>query len=229
MPPRDARPVTYYLDSDGGAASSNGNGRLTTARPRKAAQDPYTYDPLKPTPSVGGQTCCFAAAKAGSFDQSEVQKRPDVLVYTSDPLTETLEVTGPIQVSLYFSSDAKDTDLMVKLVDVDPDGKAFNLDEQALRLRWREGDDRPVFMEANKVYKVDLPPLVTSNAFLAGHRIRVAISSSQFPQYERNLNTGGRNYDEKDPVIAHNVLHHGPAQLSSIVLSVVPTKAKRTE
>ncbi|MBI4501090.1 MAG: CocE/NonD family hydrolase, partial [Gemmatimonadetes bacterium] len=228
-PPRDARPVTYYLDSDGGANTSSGNGRLTLARPKKAAEDRWTYDPLKPTPSLGGQTCCFAAAKAGSFDQAEVQRRPDVVVYTSEPLTETVEVTGPIQVSLYFSSDVKDTDLMVRLVDVSPDGKAFNLDEQALRLRWREGYDQPVFMEPNKVYKADLPPLVTSNAFLTGHRIRVAVSSSQFPQYERNLNTGGRNYDEKDPVTAHNVIHHGPNYLSSIVLSVMPAKPMKTE
>jgi putative CocE/NonD family hydrolase len=232
-PPREAQPTTYYLDSDGGANTRTGNGRLVTGRPAKAAQDAYAYDPLKPTPSVGGQVCCFAAAKSGSYDQSEVEMRPDVLVYTSDVLAAPVEVTGPVQVSLYLSSDVKDTDLMVKLVDVGPDGKAFNLDEQALRVRWREGWDRPVFMEPNKVYKVDLPPLVTSNAFLPGHRIRVAIASSSFPVFERNLNTGGRNYDEKDPVTAHNVIHHGPQYPSSITLPVIrtgaPARAKRTD
>jgi putative CocE/NonD family hydrolase len=110
----------------------------------------------------------------------------------------------------------------VRLVDVYPDGKAYNLDEQALRLRWREGYDTPVLMAPNRVYKVEIPPLVTSNSFLAGHRIRVAITSSSFPMLERNLNTGGPNYNEKDPVIAHNVIHHAPAYLSSIALPVMP-------
>ena len=224
-PPREAQPLTYYLDSDGGANTLKGNGRLSTLRPKKAAQDSYAYDPLHPTPAAGGQVCCFNAAQPGSFDQSTVEARPDVLVYTSDALGAPVNVTGRVKVSLYVSSDAKDTDIFVKLVDVTPDGKAYNLDEQALRVRWREGYDKPVFMEPNHVYQVDLPPLVTSNTFLAGHRIRVQIASSSFPVYERNLNTGGPNYNEKDPVTAHNTIHHGPAYLSSIVLPVVPAKA----
>jgi putative CocE/NonD family hydrolase len=105
-------------------------------------------------------------------------------------LTEPWIVTGPIKVTLYLSSDARDTDLMVKLVDVYPDGRAFNLDEGVLRARWREGYERPVFMEDGRVYSIDIPPLVTSNAFGVGHRIRIAITSSSFPQLERNLNTG---------------------------------------
>jgi putative CocE/NonD family hydrolase len=113
---------------------------------------------------------------------------------------------------------------MVKLVDVHPDGKAYNLDEQALRVRWRDGWDAPVFMEKDKVYKVTLPPLVTSNTFQAGHRIRISVTSSSFPVYERNLNTGGPNYNEKDPVIAHNVIHHGAASPSAITLTVVPAR-----
>lgn len=226
-PPRQAQAVTYYLDSDGSANTLKGDGRLSVVPPERSAQDAYTYDPLHPTPSVGGQVCCFAAAKPGAFDQSEVESRPDVLVYTSEPLKAPLEVTGSIPVTLYLSSDVRDTDLMVRLVDVQPDGKAYNLDEQALRVRWREGYERPVFMQPGQVYKVELPPLVTSNAFLAGHRIRVAITSSSFPVYERNLNTGGRNYDEKDPLIAHNVIHHGPAYPSAIVLPVIPDSRGR--
>jgi hypothetical protein len=224
-PPATARPVTYYLDSDGGANTAAGNGRLTLTRPRKAAQDSYTYDPLNPAPSIGGQVCCFNAAVPGSFDQAKMQSRLDVLVYTSDALAAPVDVTGPVTVTLYLSSDVKDTDLMVKLVDVHPDGKAYNLDEQALRVRWREGWDAPVFMEPNKVYKVEIPPLVTSNTFLAGHRIRISVASSSFPVYERNLNTGGPNYNEKDPVTAHNTIHHGPQYPSAITLSVVPAKA----
>jgi uncharacterized protein len=223
-PPSDAKPVAYYLDSDGGANTRNGNGRLTPTRPGRAGEDKYTYDPSHPTPSVGGQVCCFSAAKGGSFDQSEVETRPDVLVYTSAPLQAAVDVTGSIPVTLYLSSDVKDTDLMVTLVDVYPDGRAFNLDMQALRVRWRDGYDTPVFMTPGQVYKVELPPLVTSNEFLVGHRIRIAIASSSFPQLQRNLNTGGDNYDERDPVIAHNEIHHGSAYLSSIVLPVVASK-----
>ena len=223
-PPAGAQQVTYYLDSDGGANTAAGNGRLMLSRPRNNAQDAYTYDPLNPAPSLGGQVCCFNAAVAGSFDQSKMQARPDVLVYSTEPLGAPVNVTGPIEVTLYLSSDVKDTDLMVKLVDVHPDGKAYNLDEQALRVRWREGWDTPVFMERGKIYKVTIPPLVTSNTFQAGHRIRISIASSSFPVYERNLNTGGPNYNEKDPVVAHNVIHHGPRYPSAITLTVVPSR-----
>jgi putative CocE/NonD family hydrolase len=147
--------------------------------------------------------------------------RNDVLVYTTPPLTEAVDVSGNIEVSLYLSSDVKDTDLMVKLVDVDPQGRAWNLDEGVQRVRWREGYDKPVFMEAGKVYKVDVPPLVTSNSFGVGHRIRLEVSSSSFPHFERNLNTGGNNYDEKDGIVAHNRIHHSPAYPSRIVLPIV--------
>jgi len=223
-PPAGARQVTYYLDSDGGANTASGNGRLQLKRPRKDAEDRYTYDPLDPTPSLGGQVCCFNAAVAGSFDQAPMQARRDVLVYSTEPLREAVDVTGPVTVTLYLSSDVKDTDLMVKLVDVYPDGKAYNLDEQALRVRWRDGWDAPVLMEPGNVYKVTLPPLVTSNTFQAGHRIRISVASSSFPVYERNLNTGGANYNEKDPIVAHNVIHHGPRYPSAIGLTVLPSR-----
>ena len=109
-------------------------------------------------------------------------------------------------------------------MDVGPDGKAYNLDEEIQRVRWREGWERPVFMEAGKVYPVSLPPLVTSNSFAAGHRIRIEVSSSSFPHFERNLNTGGKNFDEKDGIIAHNVIHHGASYPSRIVLPIVRSK-----
>ena len=223
-PPAGAQKVTYFLDSDGGANTAAGNGRLLLAKPKKDTKDAFTYDPMNPAPSLGGQVCCFNAAQAGSFDQAKMQARPDVLVYSTEPLKAPVNVTGPVEVTLYLSSDVKDTDLIVKLVDVYPDGKAYNLDEQALRVRWREGWDTPVFMEKARVYKVTIPPLVTSNTFQAGHRIRISVTSSSFPVYERNLNTGGPNYNEKDPVVAHNVIHHGPANLSAITLTVVPAR-----
>ena len=227
-PPKEARPVSYYLDSDGGANTRMGDGRLTTTKPAKAAADRFTYDPLTPVRTLGGGTwCCYSRSvldtvePAGAYDQSGTEMRADVLVYTTPPLTHAVEVTGPVTVTLYLSSDRKDTDLTIKLLDVSPDGKAYNLDETIQRVRWREGWDHPVFMTPGQVYKVELSPLTTGNAFAAGHRIRIEVSSSNFPHFERNLNTGGNNYDEKDPLVAHNVIHHGAQYPSSIVLPVL--------
>ncbi len=227
-PVKEAHDVAYYLDSDGGANTRMGDGRLTAVKPSKAASDRFTYDPMTPVPTVAGGTwCCYSrstlttAEPAGAADQSGVEMRADVLVYTTPPLKQSVEVMGPVKVTLYLSSDRKDTDLTVKLIDVGPDGKAYNLDDTIQRVRWRDGWDRPVFMTPGQVYKVELSPLTTGNAFAAGHRIRVEVSSSNFPHFERNLNTGGNNYDEKDPLVAHNVLHHGAQYPSSIVLPVV--------
>ena len=217
-PPPEAHLITYFLDSDGTANTSKGNGRLTMMAPKRAGVDTYAYDPSNPRPSKGGQA--FPTDRAGAVDQAQIEMRPDVLVYTTPPLNETLEVTGDIPVTLYLSSDVKDTDLMVKLVDVYPDGRAYNLDEGVQRVRWRDSYEKPVFMERDKVYKVAVPPLVTSNAFLPGHRIRIEVSSSSFPMLERNLNTGGNNFDEKEGVIAHNVIHHAPHYPSAIILPV---------
>ncbi len=224
-PPREAEFVSYYFDSNGSANSLFGDGRLTTTKPGKASSDQFVYDPTIPVQSLGGSICCFSAAfQGGSFDQSSVETRSDVLVYTTPPLVETVEITGPVKVSLYLQSDVKDTDLTVKLIDVAPDGKAYNLDESIQRVRWRDGWEKAVFMEPGKVYKVDVGPLVTSNAFLPGHRIRVEVSSSNFPRFERNLNTGGNNYDEKDPIVAHNRIQHGANYPSQIVLPILRRK-----
>ncbi len=221
-PPKQAEFVPYYLDSDGGANSRVGNGRLTTTKPTRAGSDAFVYDPLHPVPSLGGSVCCFSPSyQGGSFDQADIEMRTDVLVYSTPPLAETIEIAGPVGVSLYLSADAKDTDLTIKLLDVYPDGRAYNLDESIQRVRWREGWESPVFMEPGRVYRVDIGPLVTSNAFAPGHRIRIEVSSSNFPRFERNLNTGGSNFDEKDGVVAHNVIHHGPAYPSVVVLPVL--------
>ena len=221
-PPKQARDVSYYLDSDGGANSALGTGRLSTAVPSRAGTDAFTYDPLRPVVSLGGSVCCFSPSfEGGSFDQSSTEMRTDVLVYSTPPLTHTVELAGPVRASLYLSSDRKDTDLTIKLIDVYPDGRAFNLDENIQRVRWREGWDKPVFMEPGRVYKVEIGPLQTSNAFLAGHRVRIEVSSSNFPRFDRNLNTGGENFDEKEPLVARNVIHHGGSYPSVIVLPVV--------
>ncbi len=228
-PPKQMQYVSYYLGSDGHAASLLGDGHLSTTVPGRGGADGFVYDPLHPVPSLGGSVCCFSASfQGGSFDQSSIEIRSDVLVYSSPPLTKRLELAGPVKVTLYLSSDRKDTDLTVKLVDVTPDGKAFNLDESIQRVRWREGWEKPAFMEPGHVYKVEVGPLVTSNAFLPGHRIRVEVSSSNFPRFDRNLNTGANNYDEKDPLVAHNVIHTGPTYPSAVMLPVVNAEGNPT-
>ena len=223
-PPAAATMTTYYLDSGGNANTLNGDGKLTrTLQDKSDAGDSFSYDPANPVPSHGGNVCCAGnAIQAGSFDQSEVEKRNDVLVYTSEPLERGVEVTGFIETTLYVSSDAKDTDFTVKLVDVHPDGRAFNLDETIQRVRYREGYEKEVFMEPGQVYKLELSPLSTSNFFGPGHRIRIEVSSSNFPRFVRNLNTGGNNFDESKGVVAHNSIHHSADYPSQIRLPIVP-------
>ena len=149
----------------------------------------------------------------------------DILVYSSDVLKEGIEATGMIDVTLYVSSDAKDTDFTVKLIDVDEQGHAYNLDETIQRMRYRDGYDKPlVWMEKDKVYKVKFQPMVTSNYFAPGHRIRLEISSSNFPRFDRNLNTGGNNYDETKGIIAKNAVHHSKQFPAEITLTVVKGK-----
>ena len=222
-PPAGARPMTLYLSSNGRANTANGDGVLSTIAPTLDRPDSFTYDPMNPVPSYGGNVCCTGnAITAGSFDQRKNETREDVLVYTSEAFKEGTEVTGPITPTLYVSSDVKDTDITVKVLDVYPDGRAYNLDESIQRLRYRNGyTGAPVWLEKGKVYKVTLQPLNTSNYFAQGHRIRIEVSSSNFPRFDRNLNTGGNNYDESKPVIARNTIHHSRQHPSAIRLTVV--------
>ena len=222
-PPQGAQPMTWYLSSGGKANSLNGDGALASAPPGADQADGFTYDPMNPVPSYGGNVCCTGnAVTGGAFDQRKMEARSDILVYTSDPLKEGIEVSGPIEPALYVSSDAKDTDITVKVIDVYPDGTAYNLDETIQRLRYRDGYEKPeVWMEPGKVYKVTLQPMTTSNYFPAGHRIRIEVSSSNFPRFDRNLNTGGKNYDETKGVVAHNQVHHSVQYPSQITLTIV--------
>ena len=217
---------TFYLSSNGKANTLNGDGRLTTSPPGTDTPDSFTYDPMNPVPSHGGNVCCTGnAVQAGSFDQRTIEARDDVLVYTTEPFAEGTELTGPIVPTLYVSSDAKDTDFTVKILDVYPDGRAYNLDESILRSRYREGyDTPPAWMEGGKVYKITLQPLTTSNYFAPGHRLRVEVSSSNFPRFDRNLNTGGRNYDESTGVPARNSVHHSKQYPSHVTVTVVPSR-----
>jgi putative CocE/NonD family hydrolase len=246
-PPEGAKPVTLTLTSGGHANTLHGDGKLelapsktpallsltsTTpvaskvakAKPAADMADLFTYDPLHPTPSYGGNVCCAAntiPGMGGALDQRKMEERPDILVYTSEPLAEGIEVSGPLTATLYVSSDVKDTDVTVKVIDVLPDGTAFNLDETIQRLRYREGDDKLVWMEKDKVYKVTLTPMNTSNFFAAGHRIRLEVAGSNFPRFDRNLNTGGNNYDETTAVTAHTAIHHSAQYPSTLTLTVV--------
>lgn len=221
-PPRGATRRTLYLHAERGANSVFGDGQLVDA-PREARADRFTYDPMNPVQTLGGPLCCFGTeVKPGAFDQRAVQARQDVLVYTTAPFPADVEVTGPIDVELFVGSDARDTDFTVKLVDVEPDGTAWILDDTIQRVRYREGYDREVFMEPGRVYRLAIAPLATSNVFRAGHRLRIEVSSSNFPRYERNLNTGGVNATETRHVVARNVVHTGTAHPSRIVLTVVP-------
>ena len=227
-PPAGAAPMTFYLSSGGKANTLNGDGTLTPAPPPGDTPDSFTYDPMNPVRSLGGNVCCTGnAVQAGAFDQRKTEAREDVLVYTSEPFKDGLELSGPIVPTLYVSSDARDTDFTVKVLDVHPDGRAYNLDESIQRMRYREGYDKPpVWMEDGKVYKVTLQPLNTSNYFAPGHRLRIEVSSSNFPRFDRNLNTGGNNYDEAKGVAARNRVHHSKQYPSSVTITVVRQGAK---
>ena len=222
-PPENSELKTFYLTSGGKANSLYGDGRLSMKEPdSKNAPDSFKYDPMNPVTSYGGNVCCTGnAVKGGAYDQQAMETRQDILVYTTEPLEEGIEVTGFIESSLYISSDAKDTDFTIKLVDVYPDGRAYNLDETIQRVRYREGYDKEVFMEKGKVYKINLTPMATSNFFEKGHRIRIEVSSSNFPRFARNLNTGGKNYDENQGVVARNSVHHSKQYPSQIRLPIV--------
>ncbi|MEE4284531.1 MAG: CocE/NonD family hydrolase [Mariniphaga sp.] len=196
-PPKKAKKMTMYLSSENGANTKFGDGALSQTEPIQNKHDEFIYDPANPVPSLGDNHWGYLAEmKSGSYDQSPVEIRQDVLVYSTPVLTEDLQITGPVEVILYLSSDVKDTDLTAKLVDVYPDGKAYNVAESIQRVRWREGYKKPVFMEEGNVYKMEIGPLLTSNQFKKEHQIRIEISSSNFPRFERNLNTGGNNYDK---------------------------------
>lgn len=220
-PPRDAELHTYYLQSNGDANTRFGTGVLQTKKSKKDTFDSYFYDPMNPVSSLGGNVCCTGnAVSGGAFDQQEMEERPDILVYTSEILEEGVEVTGFIESTLYVSSNAKDTDFTIKLIDVYPDGRAYNLDETIQRVRYREGYDKEVFMEEGSVYQLEMTPMATSNFFKKGHRIRIEISSSNFPRFARNLNTGGNNYDESEGVVARNKIHHSKKYPSQIRLPI---------
>jgi hypothetical protein len=222
--------MTLYLSSGGRANSLTGDGTLTAAAPAMDKPDTFSYDPMNPVMSYGGNVCCTGnAVTGGAFDQRRMEARNDILVYTTEPFKEGIELSGPIEPTLYVSSDVKDTDFTVKVLDVYPDGRAYNLDESIQRMRYRNGYDKPLtWMEKDKVYAVTLQPLNTSNYFAPGHRLRIEVSSSNFPRFDRNMNTGGKNYDETTGLVATNVVHHSKQYPSHVTISVIKGGSPRS-
>ena len=219
----------FYLSSAGHANSLNGDGALDSKPPRKSPADRFTYDPKNPAPTQGGAVCCDPRIFPwGPMDQRAVEARRDVLVYTAPPLKHDLEVTGPVQALLYVATSAPDTDFTAKLVDVSPDGVARNLTDGILRLRYRDGLEKPVASHPGVVYEIAIDVGVTSNVFLAGHSIRLEVSSSNFPRFDRNPNTGRPVADERMLRKAQQTVYHDQQHASRLVLPVVPPAAAAT-
>ncbi|HEY6125551.1 MAG TPA: CocE/NonD family hydrolase [Steroidobacteraceae bacterium] len=223
-PPAGVISQNWYLGGERAANSRAGSGALQLSAPTAEQADEFRYDPMNPVPTRGGPICCTndPAQVQGMVDQTEVESREDVLVYTSTVLESDLTIAGPLRADLYVSSSAKDTDLIARLVDVFPDGRALNIQEGALRLRYRDSYVTPELMTPGEVYRVSVDMRAIAYELPKGHRLRLQITSSNFPRLERNLNTGGNNFDESQPVTATNRILRSPQYPSALVLSVLP-------
>ena len=215
-PVPEAKPLRLYLHSEGRANSVLGNGELSMSQPAQERPDTLTSDPIHPVPSAGG-----GDAKPNVQDQTAVELREDVLVYSTDVLKEGVALAGDLEVVAYVSSTSPDADLAMKLVDVYPDGRAFNVSDTMLRLRYRDGFEKPTLMKPGAIYRAELKGMLTSNYFAPGHRIRIHFAGSNFPLYERNLQTGGKNYDETQATVATIQIHHSVEHPSLIQFPVV--------
>jgi uncharacterized protein len=217
-----AQSTKYFLHSEGSANSLRGNGNLSTAAPHSESPDHYVYDPANPVPTIGGPLCCDSThLPPGPRDQRPAEAREDVLIYSTPAFARDTEITGPITVELFAKSTAVDTDFTCKLVDVAPDGFAQNLTEGIIRARYRDSQEKPALINPGQIYKLTIDLWSTSNVFLKGHILRLEISSSNFPRFDRNLNTGetpgvGENY-----VPATNTIYHDGEHPSALVLPVV--------
>jgi uncharacterized protein len=203
----------YYL---------GGSHALSDSKPSVAGSDTYKYDPNNPVPTLGGNNCCGTPTLAGPKDQRPIESRNDVLGYTSDALRTPVAIAGPVRMKLFAATDGRDTDWMIKLIDVHPDGFAMNVAEGMLRARFRNGVDKMELLQPGQVYEYDIDMAGTANVFQPGHRIRVDITSSNFPQFDRNPNTGEDLGASSKTRVAAQTLHHGAAKASHILLPVVP-------
>lgn len=212
-----AVPTRYYLHSGGSAATDPDDGRLDTSSPGSEPPDRYDYDPADPVP-----TYAMSGYSRAPYDPTPLQSRPDVLVYTSEPLDEALEVTGYVELVLWISSSAPDTDFTGKLIDVAPDGTARTLTDGILRARYRDGPSEPRLLTPGEPAELRLDLLATSNVFLPGHRIRLEVSSSNFPRFDRNPNTGAPFGTDGELRVARQTVHHDAERASYLLLPVVP-------
>lgn len=218
-----AKSTRYYLHSAGAANGLSGNGVLNSSAPAEEKADQYIYDPSDAVPTIGGPLCCQALPTGiGPQDQRPAEERHDVLVYTTAPFPKDTEVTGPVSLDLYVSTSAVDTDFTGKLVDVWPDGFAENLTEGILRLRYRNSQEKPELANPGETYRIAVDLWATSNVFLAGHKLRLEVSSSNFPRFDRNLNTGEGQARATRMIKATNMVYHDKAHPSAVILPVLP-------
>jgi putative CocE/NonD family hydrolase len=225
-----AKNTKYYLHSAGAAngiapsaAGQAGGGSLSTLAPAEEKPDQYVYDPSDATPTIGGPLCCGALPTGiGPQDQRPAEARGDVLVYTTPAFAKDTELTGPVSLDLYVSSSAVDTDFTGMLVDVWPNGFAQNLTSGILRLRYRNSQEKPDLANPGETYHITLDLWATSNVFLAGHKLRLEVSSSNFPRFDRNLNTGEDQARGTRMIKATNVIYHDKLHPSALVVPVVP-------
>ncbi len=195
--------------------------RWNEAREGKA--DGFAYDPAKPVPTAGGAICCDARIlPPGPLAQNQIERRTDVLVYTSEPLRQPVEVTGVVRVVLYVSTNVNDTDFTAKLVDVDPNGRALLVTDGIQRLRYRLSLTTPIFVKRDVPYQINVDAGVTSYVFAAGHQLRLDVSSSNFPRFDRNLNSTAANADQIKLAKARQTVFHNPRYPSAVVLPVIP-------
>ena len=221
-PPPEAKLTRYFLHSGGSANSLRGDGGLSLTPPKKETPDKFTYDPANPVPTIGGSLCCDAEHyEPGPRDQRASENRDDVLVYSTKPLAEDMEVTGPVTLELWARSSAVDTDFTAKLVDVSPVGFAMNLTDGILRMRYRDSQEKPGLMNPDQVYKISVDLWATSSVFKKGHIIRLEVSSSNFPRFDSNLNTGADQATSREFVSATNTILHDSEHPSALLVPVI--------
>jgi uncharacterized protein len=222
-PPPEAKYTRYFLHSNGTANSVRGDGTLSPASPKKENPDKFAYDPANPVPTIGGSLCCDATHyEPGPRDQRAAENRNDVLVYSTGPLAEDTDVTGPLTLELWVKSSGVDTDFTAKLTDVSPDGFAMNLTDGILRMRYRDSQEKPELINPEQVYKISIDLGATSNVFKKGHLLRLEVSSSNFPRFDRNLNTGADQATSREFVSVTNTVLHDAEHPSALLVPMIP-------
>jgi uncharacterized protein len=214
----------YYLHASKGANGPAGDGELSLTAPGAERPDQFDYDPMRPVPTIGGRLCCGLALPPGPYDQRPNESRPDVLVFSTPRLEKDLEVTGFVTVDIYASTSAFDTDFTALLADVDATGYARFLTDGVVRARYRNSTEQPEVIVPGQIYKYTIDLWATSNTFKAGHRVRLYISSSNFPRFNRNLNTGEPMLGSSRFVTARQTIYHDGKYSSALILPVIPRR-----